>query len=87
MLSAKETVIHLENLRQSHEITRLIKEGTRPTCTIARTAKGYWQAMFQGSTMANGEWIPMPFTPAATAEMVATEIAKRFPSAKITVRL
>lgn len=43
-----------------------------------------WQAMFRNSpTMPNGEWLPLPFTHAATAKTVGAEMHRRFADATV----
>jgi hypothetical protein len=85
MLSAKETAIHLENLRQSHEITRQLQASVPPSIKIILKRDLHcWTA--------NG--VPLPFHISATYGQVAAFVAKRFKhehgarrSADITVRV
>lgn len=88
MLSAKEAAIHLENLRQSHEFTRnLMAHVSQSRITLSVDARCGWRATFwQVADMPN-ETLPLPWTNKTPAATVAADIAKRFPSAKITVRV
>jgi hypothetical protein len=84
MMTAKETAIHLETLRQSHEITRdltvaliKLKAQFKPDLIILTRNRKTW--------LANG--VPLPFAREAKARDVAAHVAKRFPHSDITVRL
>jgi hypothetical protein len=66
MLTAKETAIHLENLRRSHEITRALR-ATWPIRIVLRREHHCWTS--------NG--VPLPFHVSATPDQVAAFVGRR----------
>jgi hypothetical protein len=84
MLSAKETAIHLENLRQSHEITRQMKQ---PLIVLHCRPWQVWTATFHNVPGMAKDTKPLPFKNTVPYATVAAYVAKRFPHSDITVRL
>jgi hypothetical protein len=85
MLSAKETAIHLGNLRQSHEITRQL---TQSRIVLFHYGAIGWHGEFYGIPgRPEGTPIALGVSRKAAANEVAALYAKRFPHSDITVRL
>ncbi len=53
--------------------------------TISKNHQG-WQASFNGGSMPQGIPLPLPFTNAAPAETVKSDLRSRFPGAAFVVK-
>lgn len=53
--------------------------------TISKSHQG-WQASFCGGAMPQGIPLPLPFTTAAQAEAVKSDLRSRFPGAAFVVK-
>jgi hypothetical protein len=95
MLTAKETAIHLENLRHSHEIThhlrRLLSTQGKGRIVIFRERSKHvvsgWCATFYNVFDMPNDTLPLPWASIASPEIVAADLAKRFPHSDITVHV